>query len=288
MKKNDNINVGDNIWISANTEKPKGYPPAVSYTSIEVEVGGIIRYFPDKGLWPFSETNQSYAVIGSPELMRKIYTAFGTSYKKLDKKAISLMNQTYAKVKLGRTVLYLYCDSDADFTSLERRLKQISDSLGGYVTNFREDNQRLLSEARNNTAIQALLCIVSAALGTIILYNSLSSRAEQDKKRTGILQAIGVTKRQLKRTQLSKGLWNAAISIIASHIILTSILFILFRTRAQFAGLNISVYFNKLIDYYPFYVHMAIIIIYFIITIIIYTLPTRRIIKNSPVENING
>ena len=171
---------------------------------------------------------------------------------------------------------------------METRLQETADNLGGYVTNFREDNQLLLSEARNNTAILALLCVVSAALGTIILYNSLSSRADQDKKRTGILQAIGVTRGQLKRTQLSKGIRNAIISIIASHMILISIVYILFRTRAQSNGLDIMVYINKFINYYPFYVHIAVIILYFIITIFIYTLPTRRIIKNSPVENING
>ena len=288
MKKNDSIKVGDSIWISANEEKLEGDRAAGFYTPREVKVGGIIRYFPDKSIWPFSETNQSYAVIGSPKLMASIYVGFGTNLENLDKTSISLMNQTIAKVKLGRTVFYLYGDDNGDFSKTEDSLQEIADKLGGYVTNFREDNKLLLSEATNNTAILALLCGVSAALATIILYNGLSSTADQDKKRTGILQSIGVTKGQLKRTQLSKGIRNAIVSIITSHIILISIAYVLFATKARASGLDIMVYINKFINYYSFHAHIAIIIIYFIVTIFIYTLPTRRIIKNSPVENING
>lgn len=288
MKENESINVGDSLWISANEEQMIGEIKKDVYTPREVKVGGIIRYFPGKGVWPFSETNQSYAVIGSPSLMSSIYVGFGMDIGNMGKTAISLMNQTIAKVKLGRTAFYLYGDANGDFRETEERLQKLADKLGGYVINFREDNELLLSEARNNTAILALLCVVSAALGAIILYNSLSSRADQDRKRTGILQAIGVTREQLKRTQLSKGIRNAIISVIASHIILISIVYILFRTRAEASGLDIMVYINKFIYYYPFHVHIAVIIIYFIITIFIYTLPTRRIIKNSPVENING
>ena len=130
----------------------------------------------------------------------------------------------------------------------------------------------MLSEARNNTAILALLCVVSAALGAIILYNSLSSRADQDQKRTGILQAIGVTREQLKWTQLSKGIRNAVISIAVSHMLIITITYVLFKTRAQASGVDFMVYINKFINYYPFYVHIAIIIIYFIITIFIVVL----------------
>ncbi|WP_426350593.1 FtsX-like permease family protein [Alloiococcus sp. CFN-8] len=286
MKKNNGIRIGDSLWISANEEPEENYRGL--YKPREVKVGGIIRYFPEKGLWPFSETNQNYSVIGSPTLLEDLYVGFGMNLENLDKTSISLLNQTIAKVKLGRTVFYLYGEDKGDFSKTEDSLQEIANKLGGYVTNFREDNKLLLSEATNNTAILALLCVVSAALATIILYNSLSSRADQDKKRTGILQAIGVTKKQLKKTQLSKGIRNALISLIASHIILISMVYILFSARAEASGLDIMVYINKFINYYSFYVHIAVVIIYFIITIFIYTLPTRRVIKNSPVENING
>ncbi|MGM9973470.1 MAG: FtsX-like permease family protein [Clostridiaceae bacterium] len=288
MKKNETIKVGDSLWISANEEKMVGETIQDVYNPIEVKVGGIIRYFPGNGVWPFSETNQSYGVIGSPNLMSELYVGFGMDMGIMSKNAISLMNQTIAKVKLGRTIIYIYSDTTRDPSRLETRLQDISDKFGGYVTNFREDNELMLSEARNNTAILALLCVVSAALGAIILYNSLSSRADQDQKRTGILQAIGVTREQLKWTQLSKGIRNAVISIAVSHMLIITITYVLFKTRAQASGVDFMVYINKFINYYPFYVHIAIIIIYLIITIFIYTLPTRRIIKNSPVENIRG
>ncbi|WP_426350597.1 FtsX-like permease family protein [Alloiococcus sp. CFN-8] len=288
MKKNEGIKVGDSLWISANEERMVGEVVQDAYTPKEVKVGGIIRYFPGKGVWPFSDTNQSYGIIGSPLLMSELYVGFGMDMGIMSNNAIALMNQTIAKVKLGRTVFYFYTDKGRDPSKLEARLQKVSEELGGYVTNFREDNELMLSEARNNTAILALLCVVSAALGAIILYNSLSSRADQDKKRTGILQAIGVTEKQLRRTQLSKGIRNGIISIIASHLLLAFSVYLLFSTRAASKGLDITIYLNKFIEYYPFYIHIAITIIYFIITIFIYTLPTRRIIKNSPVENIRG
>lgn len=288
MSENDAIKVGDTIALSVDEEKIVGETKVPGFRTTGAKVGGIIRYFPEKSIWPFSETNQGYAVIGSLSLMRELYAGFGTSLYGAGPTALSLMNQTIAKVKLGRTVLYIYGDEGADFEETDSKLMAIAEEYGGMLTNFRESNKMLLSEAKNNSAIVGLLCITSAALATIILYNILSTRAEQEKKRVGILQSIGVTEKQLKGVHLRTGIKNALLSIVVSHGALITVLYLVLTRQIEEKGLSISLYLQRIESYYPFYLHGAILLVYLLVTVYIYCLPTNKIIKNSPVENIRG
>ncbi len=116
----------------------------------------------------------------------------------------------------------------------------------------------------------------------------MSTRAEQEKKRVGILQSIGVTKKQLRGVHLRTGIKNALISIIASHGVLITVLYFVLSAQIREKGLSLSLYLQRIESYYPFYLHAAMLIIYFLVTVYIYSLPTNKIIKNSPVENIRG
>lgn len=289
-QKNLNVKVGDTITLSANEEITVGDSIITSYTPYEVKVAGIISYFPKDNLWPFSETSQSYAVICSNELFSQIYKASdsnaifndGTGY-------YTQMLQMYM-TKFGSTVYQIYADGSADRIKTDKRMIEFASSISGSLYNYRESNQILHKEAINNALIIGLLGFATSAIAIFILYNILVSMAIQNKARIGILQSIGVTNRQLIRLQLVTGLVFSLISLAIAHVI---VLLIMFLTPFGSAGDITFTFFGYIkdvfmrLELYPWGVHSLICIVFIALTVMVYYLSSIKIIRQSPVENMN-
>ncbi|NMA87156.1 MAG: hypothetical protein GX968_07525 [Tissierellia bacterium] len=81
-------------------------------------------------------------------------------------------------------------------------------------------------------------------------------------------------------------------SLIIIHLILFLILF--FTSMGDLAGFSVGfagymedIFIYKLMDY-PWLLHLIVCIIYFIITVLIYYMPSRSITSKYPVENIRS
>lgn len=285
------IKPGDIIYLSADKEKMEGDRRAISYHTKEVQVGGIINYFPEKGIWPFSNTIAPYAIIGSYDGMEAIYP----------NSKLGLLNRSLLEMKsitdfypnsYGRTIWYLDTDSQAVDFILDAKLLTYSNENGYTLYNYKGSNAELYYEALNNAIIIGLLGITAAAIACVIMYNTTVSKLEQDKNRIGILQALGVTKEQFSRMYLKFGMITGISSIIIANILLFIILLLtsLGSIRSMNMGIMDCIYYifvNRL-WLYPWYVHIIVCIIYLVVTILIYYLPNKRVTNLYPVENIRS
>src|SRR5690606_15948879 len=128
--------------------------------------------------------------------------------------------------KYGRTLWYLNTDSREQDVALDSKLLAYANNNGYTIYNYKESNSKLYQEAFNNAIIIGLLGFTAAAIALIILYNTMSSRMEQDRNRIGILQSIGVTNSQFSIHYLKLGVFCGLLSIIIANVLLLVVLFI--------------------------------------------------------------
>ncbi len=160
-------------------------------------------------------------------------------------------------------------------------------------TTIKISNSELYYEAFNNTIIISLLGITAAAIAFMILYNTTVSKMEQDRNRIGILQSLGVTKEQFSRHYLLVGVLVGILTLLIAHLLLLLMLYLtsLGGDLGEFS-LTFSEHMEDIFTYrlwlYPWTVHIVICIIYFVLTVLIYYMPTRSITDKYPVENIRS
>lgn len=290
--KPEGIKAGDKIYLSADEEKIEGDSRVISFLSKEVIVGGIIHYFPEQGVWPFSNTISPYVVIGSYEGMESMYpnSKLGLLNKTLSEMK-TIVNTLYPKT-YGRTIWYIDTDSRIEDFVLDSKLLAYANSNGYTVYNYKASNAELYHEALNNAIIIGLLGITAATIACVILYNTTVSKLEQEKNRIGILQAFGVSKEQFSTQYLKLGVVTGITSIIISHIMLFAVLLLTSINLVEginmgFADYIYDIFLNRL-WLYPWFVHIIICVLYFIITVLIYYLPNKKVTNLYPVENIRS
>lgn len=243
----------------------------------DLTVSGILHYFPEEGIWPFSATVENPTIIGSYNLISELYPASISGIGDMSLEELR-GRQALMPTRYGKTWIYLDSDKKADEVKLVVDLQRITREKGFKLHNYIKSNKRVYGKAFNFAAIIALLGISVAIITLIILYNTSLSNLEQERERIGIFQSIGVTAGQFKRLYFITGLAYGAIAILAAHIILSIILLI---TTFSYKGSNP-------LWLYPWKVHIASCIVFFIIAVLTYYLPIRKIVKNQPVNNIRS
>ena len=288
----DDLKPGDSIYLAADEEKMKNESRVLSYITTEVKVGGIIYYFPEEGIWPFSARTTPYIVVGSYEGMEKLYpnSRLGLFNRSLE--VMKIMTDTQFPNKYGRTLWYLNTDSKIIDYVLDAKLLSFANNNGYTLYNYKTSNMQLYHEAVNNTIIIALLGLTAASIASVILYNTNISKLEQDKNRIGILQALGVTKEDFTKLYLKIGLLVGLVNILLSHILIFLVLFITSIASVGFLDMDLTSYINYLLTdslwLYPWSIHIFLCFLYLGLTILIYYLPSRKIISPYPVDNIRS
>lgn len=289
----DNIRVGDKIYLSASREGMSASSYFEDYGSQEFTVGGLIHYLPEEGLWPFSSNMPAYIVLSSIDAMETLYprSIYGLGQYG-DVRYLEDMINTMYPHSHGRTLAYIKTDSKQTNPIFDAELLSYAVNNGYMLYNYKESNSRIYYEAFNNALIISLLGLAAAAISLIILYNTMVSKMEQDRNRIGILQALGVTREEFTLSYIKTGLMVGLLSVVLINLILFLIL--LLTSVGDLAGFtpSFSTYIEDIFKYklmgYPWLAHLLASIGYIIITVLIYYLPSRDIIKKYPVENIRS
>lgn len=286
------IKPGDFIKLSSDDEKVTGSSYVISHTTKEVKVGGIIYYFPDEGVWPFSESTAPYTVISSISCMEAIYpnSRFGLYPNSLAERKLAV--ETLYPNRYGRTLWYLKTDSIAEDVILDSKVLAFANNNGYTVYNYKQSNSKLYQEGLNNSLIIGLLGITAASISLVILYNTMVSKMEQDKNRIGILQSIGVKNSQFNVFYLKLGLIVGLVTILLANILLALVMLItsIFSLKGlgvSFVGHIKDIFLHRL-WLYPWTLHFVICIVFLLLTVLIYYLPSRKVTKQYPVENIRS
>lgn len=282
--KDSSLSVGDKFTLTVPTEGVIGSDKTNDVAFHEVTVGGIINYFPEIGIWPFSGTVEAPVIIGSYNFITDLYPASISGKGKLSTDDLQYLIQMLTPTKYGKTWVYVDVDKKADDVQVQVELQRFAIEKESRLTNYIEANNKTFNKGFRVASIIMILGVSVTLIALIILYNTTLSKLEQERERIGTLQAIGVTSGQFKKLYLITGVLYGVISIILAHILLS---FIVVATTVGSSGPFIINIKNGL-WLYPWNIHFVICIIFFIITVLTYYLPLGKILRKQPVENIRS
>ena len=190
------LSVGDTIRITAGTPKV--------YAMLETRVGGILSYPPDANMGGLHALSNSYTIICSEMFLEKLLNALGPD---------EAWNEFRQGTPYGYEQVDVFVDQNAEYLSTDAVLAALCS----------RESLRLNAEARKlkQTSIQqntqTLILLISGGGGAalvmlLILGNTLSMEAERQKRSHGILQALGMSRRQLRRRQLGTALGRSILA----------------------------------------------------------------------------
>ncbi|MDR7857738.1 ABC transporter permease [Tissierella sp.] len=281
------VEIGDSIYLTILNESTIN-----TFKSYDVKVGAIIHYFPDKGIWPFSETIENPVVIGSYSFTERLYPA--TIKSRYIKSNINLSSMLKNKIpaKYGKSWIFIETDNDSFKPQSLISLQDIARERGFKLHEYKEVNDIAFKKAFNSATIPVVLGIAVAIINSIILYNISLSKLEQERDRIGTFQALGVMKGEFKKQYLIVGFVYGLISLIIFHILFALTISFTSIGKVSFMSMNIEKYINYIVSkqlwLYPWGIHIIICIIFFVATILTYYLPLRKIIDNQPMDNIRS
>lgn len=288
----DVIKVGDRLEFEGSSISVGDETTSDKTIKKTATVGAIINYFPNDSIWPFSDNCMGYEVIAGNNLVTKLRPGSSRRLTAEEVQGYLMMDDLFYGGINGHTDFYIYGSDEMTRADTDLPLLTYAKSLGLSLTNYRESNSALYNEAVNNAMIIALLGIAAAMIALVILSNTVSSSVEQDSKRYGILQSIGVEARSFKLEQYKAGFLNGLIAVLIANALVALILF--FTTFGATFGYEMSIgdYFADMIQnrlaMYPWALHAALCIVYLAIQMIIYRAPLKTVLRRSPIENIRA
>jgi len=290
--KQNYVKPGDIIYLSSDNELVSESSSSASFTTIEVEVGGIIYYFDREGPWPFSNTVAPYIVIGSYKGMENLYpnSRLGLFQQTLESMKVTV--NVLSPTKYGRTIWHIKTNFRGVDPIVDAKLLAYANKNGYTLYNYKDSNFQLYTEGFNNALIIGLLGFTAVSIAFVILYNTIISRMEQDRNRIGILQSIGVSRAQFLKHYFIVGVINGLVALIVANIGIFIVLFLTNISTIEGLSLSFKDYIYDIVNYrlwlYPWWIHFMASIIFFITTVLIYYLPGKRVTELYPIENIRS
>ena len=291
-KTEDAIKPGESIGITVSHESIVNENLIYKYAEHDITVGGIIYFFPDKAVWPFSQYREGYTLIGSRELVDRVYPmAKGNRENDRAFDTGSVREHMFPAI-FGQTLFSVYGDTQASREQTDLGLLSLCKKNGYTFYNNKDMIREVFAAALNKTVIVCLLGLAAALIAGVILYNTEESAVAQDRHRIGLLQALGVTEKELRRWKWKTGLSNGLISLSIANVIVFGVAVIASVTETRGVGMTLAQRILDVVFYqlsnYPWAVHSGLCLIYLLTTMLIYRIPIRAAVKHSPVENKNA
>lgn len=277
-KMDTSIKPGDMLYLSKKEEIVAESQPPVCYYTYGVEVAGIIYYTPGEKTYPFFKDNNGFFVIGSNGLLSAISPwalsnpiEEGAQFAGAEEQFLYTLTQ--CPTKYGETYLNITTEDGANAVESASKYVQAGKNWGMDFTNYNEENWNLYYRAMNTAMILGIFAGTSVMIAMMILWNIHMSAFEQERKRIGVLQALGVTNREISFGYWKNGIKTGGISLLITHIVLFGIL--LLKKENIFT-----------LSSYPLAAHILLAVGYFALVVLVGLGPIRELKKYAPNENI--
>ncbi len=284
------IRAGDSITLWAESNRLRGEELVTTRSEATVRVAAVVSIL-DEPLWPFSGETPVYWILSGDRLVYRIYPNAGTRMPAEQVPYHKLMTRVYAPDCYGHTKFYLTNPAGADGIAQDTAAANFAEAYGLDFDNLRLLNERVESDALKSAMLFLLLGIEMALVVLTILAATAASAVEQDRRRCGVLQAIGVSGGQLLGGQLFQALAVAVLACLAANLTVALALF----TSAAVSAIGHSAYWRMLLrnlaltlQNYPWTVHAVVCIACLLIYTAVQTRPIRSVGRRDPIGNIRG
>lgn len=217
-KTKEPLAIGDTVKVSAITHTSDDQGIHERVFDRKFKIMAIVRVFPEDGVWPFAGAEaKPYMMVTGPHAVRKIYPNSGGRYTRSTLEGLRIMQRLHCSDCYGHTYFQAYSD---DAESDDAVYLNFADSLGFDLHVYKEDNQAILQDSMFRRFMVLLLGLAAELLLLTILIFMLFDLIEQERRRIGILRAIGLSRAQLTGGQLLLAAGRVLAAVLVAHLLL--------------------------------------------------------------------
>lgn len=255
-------------------------------------VGAIIYYFPGQGVWPFADDPKSFTVIGSSQMLGKILPDGYVTKEPSEMTNLQTSIDWLGSDRLGEAHYSFYATEDSTPDTTLSPLFQVSRSMSMTLGNFRDSNQAVHDKALASCLLIGALAVAATIIVWMILNNTLASAQEQSRKRTGILQALGITQEEWYRAQSIQAVGYWLVSVAAANLLLVVLVLILGAVERAGQNLNLMALAMTILredlQAYPWWLHGMACLLELPVLLIFHHRAAKIPLAYSPIENIRS
>lgn len=274
------LQVGDELVLRTETDSLSGDSYVTSNHEVTVTVGAILYYFPDTGIWPVSGSREGYQIVADPSLLPYLLPSTCRTQSLDTVRGLYVAKNGFQRIdnEYGLTDFYITVREGVDLETADTALLVFARNHYMEIEVYHESSEKLLRDAVNNILLVCLLCLTAMLLALVIFSNTVTSDIEQERRRIGILQSMGVSNRQLILRQVYLGLASSALAVAAANLLL-------WAGAAVYAAAGGKVLANLLWGY-PVGWHILLCLVLAGVLTLLYALPMLRLRSYLPIDNI--
>lgn len=259
-----------------------GSSPSYRTTTLDayVSVGAVIHYFPEQGIWPVSGSGEGYQIVCSPTVVSQVLKDAIRTRSAVEIQAIKNTSSVGLGSNYGSTDFYITLPDGADTDAADTALLIYARSRSMDIEFYHESSRKLLQDGVNNVLLCCLLGLTAVLLALLIFANTVASDIEQERRRIGVLQALGVSHRQFMRRQLCLGLAVSGTALVLANLLL-------WLGVAVYAAAS-GVVAGNLLWAYPVLAHILLCLLVAAVITLLYMAPMRSLRRSLPIENIKS
>ena len=296
FRTDDAIRAGDTLCLTAVTHNLSESAaaagnslekPADMTKQAEIEVLAVLHEYP--GIWLLDGSAVPCTVVSGQDLVTALYPYASQRCNAEEARWLRQLSVLHCPYCRGSTYFQFYASDADDHTVSYWNLAQ-SDGLE--MKNYYREKLERHTACLNQQVMTVLLGAAAVLLVLIILLFILSDMAEQERRRTGILRALGASKRAIRRTHwllaMREGLWTVVLANAA--IVLVLLCCALFETgfHTLSPAALITTLAKGLLWQYPWLWHLVICAAAWALTSLLRVLPYRRLCRLSVIGTIKG
>ena len=286
-KTDNSIQTGDILSLSADTHHLTEREVVKETNHASVEVLAVLHEYP--GIWLFGSGAAPGILISGQTLITEIYPNAAQSYSAEEIRWIPYNNLMHCEYCHGKTYFQFYSPDAEDHTATCWNLAE-AEGLE-MKNNFREKEERLAA-CQSQRVMTVLLGAAAVLLVMIILLFILSDMAEQERRRIGILRALGASKAAIWRTHwllaMQEGLWAVLLANAAYALILLGCAFFETGFHTLSPAALVTTLTQGLLWQYPWSLHLCLCLAALVLITLLRVLPYHRLCQSSVIGTIKG
>ncbi len=261
----DAIAVGEQLQISGWTQEISGEKrmEPILHTA-QCRVAGVVSQL-DSAIWPFSEQVGYITILSGPGLLSSVYPSSYVRQTAEQAKYFWATSELFYPDCYGKTYLQIYEPENLkNVGEYERDVMEFAEQYGMRVTKYLPENQKMLSAAQRSGAMYLMMGANILLITAILLANLLRAELEHDRKRLGILQAMGMTDGQFLAGQCTQMLIMGVASLAVFHLLLFAGICMGFAVTSDGMG-TVLCNLKLMLQFYPWKWHVGLSAIYLVL-----------------------
>ena len=286
-KTDDSIQTGDILSLSADTHHLTEREVVKETNHASVEVLAVLHEYP--GIWLFGSGAAPGILISGQTLITEIYPNAAQSYSAEEIRWIPYNNLMHCEYCHGKTYFQFYSPDAEDHTATCWNLAE-AEGLE-MKNNFREKEERLAA-CQSQRVMTVLLGAAAVLLVLIILLFILSDMAEQERRRIGILRALGASRGAIRRTHWLLAMQESLRAVLLANAAYALILLVCAFFETGFHTLSpaalVTTLTQGLLWQYPWSLHLCLCLAALVLITLLRVLPYHRLCQSSVIGTIKG